>query len=424
MTGPTRRQLLAGLAVLGLQGLAGTRVRAATASAKLVVVGGGFGGATAARSLKRLLPGAKVTLVEPNARYTACPFSNLVVAGQRELSAQEFSYDALAAEGITVAHDAAADVDPVKRTITLGGGAQLPYDRLVLSPGIDFRWGALPGYDQDAVERLPHAWKAGPQSTLLRDQLQAMPEGGVFALSITAAPFRCPPGPYERASLVAEYLSRNNPRAKLLLLDSNERFSKQSLFQLAWDKRYGDRVEWRSASNDGRVTRVDADSMQLFTDFETIRADVINVVPPQKAGAIADRAGVSDATGWCPVDARDFSSTLQANVHVIGDATIAAPMPKSAFSANAQAKVCAVQIARGLSGLDVTATTLANTCYSFLSPSEAISVSGVYRSDDGLFSNVPGAGGVSPLEPAAGFPQREADQARAWFTRITEETFG
>jgi NADPH-dependent 2,4-dienoyl-CoA reductase/sulfur reductase-like enzyme len=223
---------------------------------------------------------------------------------------------------------------------------------------------------------------------------------------------------------VAEYLSRNNPTAKLLILDSNERFSKQSLFQSAWDQRYGDMVEWRSASNDGRVTRVDADSMQLFTDFEDIRADVINVVPPQQAGGIAARAGVADATGWCPIDARDFSSTLQANVHVIGDATIAAPMPKSAFSANAQAKICAIQIARSLAGLDVEATTLANTCYSFLSPDEAISVSGVYRSDQGRFSNVAGAGGVSPLQPEAGFPEREAGQARAWFARITRETFG
>lgn len=424
MTGPTRRQLLTGLAALGLQGLAGAGVQAAVSPVRLVVVGGGFGGATAARSLKRLLPGAKVTLVEPKERYTACPFSNLVVAGQRELVQQQFSYDALAREGIGVARDAASDVDTASRKVTLAGGAQLPYDRLVLSPGIDFRWGALEGYGRDAVERLPHAWKAGVQSTLLRDQLLAMPAGGVFALSITAAPFRCPPGPYERASLVAEYLSRNNPTAKLLILDSNERFSKQSLFQSAWDQRYGEIVEWRSASNDGRVTRVDADSMQLFTDFEDIRADVINVVPPQKAGAIAARAGVADATGWCPIDARDFSSTLQANVHVIGDATIAAPMPKSAFSANAQAKICAIQIARSLAGLDVEATTLANTCYSFLSPDEAISVSGVYRSDQGRFSNVPGAGGVSPLQSAAGFPEREANQARAWFTRITRETFG
>ena len=349
---------------------------------------------------------------------------HLVVGDQRDHGAQVISYGALATEGITVARDAATDVDTGRRRVKLAGGAQLPYDRLVLSPGIDIRWGALPGYTEDVVTRMPHAWKGGTQSTLLRDQLKAMPAGGVFALSVTAAPFRCPPGPYERASLVADYLSRNNPTAKLLILDSNEQFSKQTLFQSAWDRRYGDRVEWRSASNDGRVRRVDANSLQLFTDFEDIRADVINVVPPQKAGAIAERAGVADATGWCPVDARDFSSTLQPDVHVIGDAIIAAPMPKSAFSANAQAKVCAIQIARSLAGLEVEATTLANTCYSFLSPVEAISIAGVYRSDEGRFSTVPGAGGISPINPPEGFPEREADQARAWFSGITTEAFG
>lgn len=424
MSALTRRRLLASLALLGLQGLLHGRVRAAVQPARLVVIGGGFGGATAARSLKQFLPDAEVTLVEPGDTYTACPFSNLVVAGQRGLSQQTFRYAALRDQGIRIARDTATAVDAGLRTVTLAGGEQLAYDKLVLSPGIDFRWNTLAGYDREAANRMPHAWRAGRQTTLLRDQLQAMPDGGVVAISVTAAPFRCPPGPYERASLVAGFLTRHKPRAKLLVLDSNERFSKQALFQRDWATRYGDRLEWRGASDDGRVTRVDAESMRLFTDFEDIRADVVNVVPPQKAGTIAERAGVTDATGWCPVDARDFASTRQPDIHVIGDASIAAPMPKSAFSANAQAKVCAIQIARRLSGLDVDGTTLANTCYSFLSADEAISVSGVYRSDGGRFSNVPGAGGVSPMNPDKGFAQREAEQARAWYTQITREAFG
>lgn len=420
----TRRQLVSALALLGLQGLNLPRVQAATASSRLVVVGGGFGGATAARTLKRLLPTASVTLVEPGEHYTACPFSNLVVAGQRDLASQVFGYKALAREGITVAQAAATDVDTATQTVTLSGGDTLAYDRLVLSPGIDFRWGELAGYGPDAVARMPHAWKAGSQTTQLRDQLRAMPDGGTAVISVTAAPFRCPPGPYERASLIADYFKREKPRSKLLVLDSNERFSKQSLFQQEWSSRYGDTVEWRSASMDGRVTRVDSSTLQVFTDFEQIKADVVNVVPPQRAGTIAQRAGVADDTGWCPIDARDFASTLQPGVHVIGDATIAAPMPKSAFSANAQAKVCAIQVARALSGLASEATTLANTCYSFLDSTSAISVAGVYRNDGGVFSNVAGAGGVSSALAGDDVRAQEAAQARDWYARITEEAFG
>ena len=251
-----------------------------------------------------------------------------------------------------------------------------------------------------------------------------MPDGGTAVISVTAAPFRCPPGPYERASLIADYFKREKPRSKLLVLDSNERFSKQSLFQQEWSSRYGDTVEWRSASMDGRVTRVDSSTLQVFTDFEQIKADVVNVVPPQRAGTIAQRAGVADDTGWCPIDARDFASTLQPGVHVIGDATIAAPMPKSAFSANAQAKVCAIQVARALSGLASEATTLANTCYSFLDSTSAISVAGVYRNDGGVFSNVAGAGGVSSALAGDDDRAQEAAQARDWYARITEEAFG
>ncbi len=422
--GISRRTLLASLPALGLGGLLLPSARAAAAGARIVVVGGGFGGATAARFLNRLLPDADITLVEASKTYTACPFSNLVVAGYRELAAQTFGYSALTAEGLTVAEARATDVDTAGRTVTLSTGAKLPYDRLVLSPGIDLRWGALDGYTEATAQRLPHAWKAGSQTLLLREQLRDMPDSGVVLMSVTAAPFRCPPGPYERASLIASYLAKHKPRSKLIILDSNDKFSKQPLFLDGWREQYGDLIEWRSASNFGQVIRVDADAMQLHTDFDTERGDVINVVPPQHAGDIAHRAGVTDATGWCPIDATSFESTQVAGVHVIGDATIAAPMPKSAFSANQQAKVCAIQVARMLTGLAPEPTTLANTCYSYVNERDAISVSGVYSSAGGQFSNVAGAGGISPLDAADELRQREGRHAADWFAAITGETFG
>ncbi len=420
---PSRRELLQALASLGLGALLSPAVRARTSRAGIVVVGGGFGGATAARFLARLLPAATITLVEASRDYVACPFSNLVVAGLRELDAQTFRYGALSAEGIRVAHARATGVDARKRTVTLDSGASLSYDRLILAPGIDLKWGALEGYTAKAAERMPHAWKAGLQTLLLREQLQAMPEGGVVLMSVTAAPYRCPPGPYERASLIAAYLKQHNPRAKLIILDSNDSFSKQPLFQAAWQKHYGDMIEWRSASNFGRVIRADARAMQLHTDFDTESGNVINVVPPQQAGRIARLAGAVDATGWCPIDATSYESTLVQDVHVIGDATIAAPMPKSAFSANQQAKVCAIQVARLLGGQAPEPTTLANTCYSYITPDSAISVAGVYSSAGGRFSNVEGAGGISPLDAAPAFRQREGRHAQDWYNAITRESF-
>ncbi len=419
----SRRQLLAsGLAFSA--GLSLPRLACATRPAKLVVLGGGFGGATAARYLKRLLPSAEVSLVEPNEEYVSCPFSNLVISGLRDLSAQIFRYEALSREGIRVVRAMATDVAAASRTVTLSTGDKLPFDRLVMSPGISFRWDALEGYGESTAKVMPHAWKAGLQTVLLQQQLKAMPDGGVVLISVPPAPFRCPPGPYERASLIAHYLKREKPRSKLILLDSNARFSKQPLFTDAWQTHYGSMVEWRGASDFGGVTRVDAGAMQLHTDFDVERGDVINVIPPQQAGEIAKRAGVADATGWCPVNAISFESRLVPGIHVVGDATIAAPMPKSAFAANQQAKVCAIQVARMLSDLAPQATTLANTCYSYTTAETAISVSGVYRSDDGNFQNVLGAGGMSPADDQSGLAAREAIQAVDWFSAITRETFG
>jgi sulfide dehydrogenase [flavocytochrome c] flavoprotein chain len=418
-----RRRLIAGIGVLAGTGLLPLSAFAKT-RARVVIIGGGFGGATAARMLRDLLPSANITLLEPNATYSACPFSNLVIGDTRAITDQNFSYEALRRSGIAVIAERATAVDPVARTVTSGDGRTLTYDRLILSPGIDFRWNAIERYDAAAADQMPHAWKAGSGTLRLRDQLVAMDDGGLVVMSVPAPPFRCPPGPYERASLIANYLKKHKPNSKLLILDSQDTFSKMPLFMEAWETHYPDHLEWRAASQDGRVIGVDPTTLTLSTDFEDIRANVANVIPPQKAGEIASRAGVVDATGWCPINAISFESALQPGIHVIGDATIAAPMPKSAFSANLQAKVCAIAVARLLSEMDAQSTVLANTCYSFITPDEAVSIAGVYSNEGGKFTNIEGAGGLSPLGAGADVRKAEAAQADAWFAAITGEAFG
>jgi sulfide dehydrogenase [flavocytochrome c] flavoprotein chain len=306
----------------------------------------------------------------------------------------------------------------------LADGWSLAYDRLVLAPGIDIRWDALPGYDEAAAELVPHAWKAGEQTLLLRAQLEAMADGGTVVISAPANPFRCPPGPYERASLIAYYLKTKKPRSKLIVLDAKDGFSKQRLFQAAWQQLYPGLLEWVSLSNGGRVTSVDAKTRTLDTDFATYRADVANVIPPQRAGHIADMAGVSDQTGWCPVDPVTFESRLQPGIHVIGDAAIAGAMPKSAFAANAQAKVCAAAIAALLKDETPFPPKLINTCYSLVAPDYGISIAGVYHPVNGQLADVEGAGGVSPLDAPPDFRALEASYAEAWFRTITAQTFG
>ena len=419
----SRRDLIIALSGTGL--LAAMPMKAsAQVKARLVIVGGGFGGATAARFLKALLPNASITLIEANPEYYACPFSNLVVAGLRDLSAQRFSYEALAAQGIEIVLDRAVDVDPASRTVQTALGQTFDYDKLILSPGIDFRWNEIEGYDETAAEVMPHAWKAGLQTTLLQKQLNDMEDGGVVVMSVPPAPFRCPPGPYERASLIAQYLKTHKPKSKLIILDAQDKFSKQPLFEEAWSSLYPDHVERFGASEFGRVVSVSPSSMTLSTEFEDVQADVANVIPPQQAGAIAHHAGVADMTGWCPIDPLTFNSTLQPDIHVIGDATIASPMPKSAFSANLQAKLCAMQLARVLAGDSPQPTTLTNTCYSYTSDNTAVSITGVYTNDGGSLHSVDGAGGLSPLDADPIVRQNEALQAKTWFRTITRQTFG
>jgi NADPH-dependent 2,4-dienoyl-CoA reductase/sulfur reductase-like enzyme len=308
--------------------------------------------------------------------------------------------------------------------VTLADGTKLSYDRLIVAPGIDIRWGALPGYDEAAAERMPHAWKAGPQTVLLRRQLDAMDDGGLVVISAPANPFRCPPGPYERASLIAWHLKTKKPRSKLIVLDAKDAFSKQKLFQNAWTELYPGLIEWVPLSAGGKVVSVDPAALTLTTDFETYKPAVANVIPPQRAGRVAESAGIADRTGWCPIDPATFASTLQPNIHVVGDAAIAGAMPKSAFAANAQAKVCAAAVAALLAANSAVSPKLINVCYSLAAPEYGFSIAGVYHPANGKLADVEGAGGTSPLNAPSGTRKEEALLGDAWFRTITAEVFG
>lgn len=421
----SRRGALNTLAASGLTLAMPALVRAQSAAARVVVVGGGFGGATAARYLKLRAPGVQVTLVEPSPRFYTCPFSNLYLAGLRDWESLGHGYDGLRAAGIEVIQAAAQDVDGAGRTVTLSTGEKLAWDRLVLSPGIDMRWNALAGYDEAAAQRAPHAWKAGPQTQLLRRQLEAMPDGGTFVMVIPDNPFRCPPGPYERAALVAHYFKQHKPRSKVLLLDAKDNFSKKPLFLQGWKALYGQMVEWVGLADDGRVTSVDARTLTVQTAFgETHQADVLNVIPPQKAGWIAERAGVVDASGWVPVKPESFETTRVPGIYALGDATLAAPMPKSAFAANMQGKMAAAAIAAELTGRPLPPAAYANTCYSLLAPGYGISVAGVYRPEQGKLIEVAGSGGISPLDATPALRTAEAAYGDAWYAAISADTWG
>lgn len=417
----TRREALRGGAASVLLPLPAIAQRAPPG---VVVVGGGFAGATCARSIKALEPNAQVTLVEASPVFTACPFSNGVIAGLRTLEEQRFNYDALAGAGVGVVLQFAAKVDPQARSVTMGDDTALPYDRLVLAPGIDIRWDGLAGYDEAASATMPHAWKAGEQTLLLRRQLEAMDDGGLVVIAAPANPFRCPPGPYERASLIAWYLKTRKPKSKIVILDAKDAFSKQGLFLAGWRELYGEMIEWVKLSAGGKVTAVEPATNTLVTDFARYDAKVANVIPPQQAGRIAAIAGVADRTGWCPIDPVSFESRLQPGIHVIGDAIIAGGMPKSAFAANAQAKVCAAAVVSLLRGAAPESPKLINTCYSLVAPDYGISVAGVYRPANGLLVDVEGAGGVSAANATRDSRELEARYAEAWFRTVTAEVFG
>jgi NADPH-dependent 2,4-dienoyl-CoA reductase/sulfur reductase-like enzyme len=386
------------------------------------VIGGGFGGASCARELRRIDPKLQVTLVEPNKTFTACPFSNEVLAGLREPKTQQFGYDKIAAAGINIVAQAAAKIDATARTVGLADGSTLGYDRLVLSPGIDLRFDAMPGYDEIAAAKMPHAWKAGEQTALLRGQLEAMADGGVVVLAVPAAPLRCPPAPYERASLIAHYLKAQKPRSKIILLDAKDDFPQQRLFESAWKAMYDGMIERVSLSQGGRVVSVDPATNSVVTDFGNYTAAVANVIPPQKAGRIAEIAGAADHTGWCPVDPVTFASKLVPNIHVIGDACISGGIPKSASAANAEAKACAAAVAALIAGNTPGVPRLYGACYNTVAPDYAFSLSGIYQPKDGQFAEIEVH--TSPLDAPPELRRREAKDAQGWFKTITVDTFG
>lgn len=419
---PTRRDIARGL-VASAASLAFPHPSFAQGAARVVVIGGGFGGAGCARALRHVDPKLQVTLIEPKTFYFACPFSNEAIAGLREFEAQQFRYDRIAADGVTVVAQTAVKVDAQARTVGLADGSSLGYDRLVLSPGIGLRFDALPGYDEAAASKMPHAWIAGEQTLLLRRQLEAMDDGGLVVLAVPAAPLRCPPAPYERASLIAHYLKSKKPRSKILILDAKDSFSQQRLFEQAWKELYPDMIERIALSQGGRVTSVEPATNGIVTDFGNYTADVANVIPPQKAGRIAEIAGAADHTGWCPIDPVTFESKLVPNIHVIGDACIAGAIPKSASAANAQAKACAAAVVSLLAGKTPEPPRLTGACFNTVAPGYAFSLTGVYAPKDGLFNEVEG-GGTSPLGAPPEVRAQEAATALAWFTTITADTFG
>ncbi|MCA3392583.1 MAG: FAD-dependent oxidoreductase [Roseomonas sp.] len=427
----SRRAFLAAAALPAA--LAAPRIAHAQAGAgRVVIIGGGFGGASAARFARDNFPSLDITLIERSRSFTTCPYGNLVLAGRRDMNSITFGYEKLAARGVRVVHQSVVAVDAGAKQVRLADGAQVPYDRLIMSPGIDLRWGAIEGYDEAASERMPHGWVPSLQPiSLLRRQLEAMPDGGNFIMVIPDNPFRCPPGPYERISMVAEYLKRAKPRSKLIALDAKNGFSKQPLLQDAWAELYPGIIEWRGASNDGRVTRVNAAAMEVETEFgEKLKGAVVNVIPPQMAAKIARDAGLANQSGWCPIKPATLESTQVEGIHVLGDATIAAPMPKSGFIASSHAKHAVACIAASLAGRAPPAATFFNTCYSHVGPDYGISIVGVFRPGANGFAEVEGSGGVSPRNATLSAERRrehrqlEALYADGWYESITGEMFG
>jgi sulfide dehydrogenase [flavocytochrome c] flavoprotein subunit len=398
------------------------------ATRRVVVVGGGVGGATVAKYLRKLDSNIAVTLIEAKPNYTSCFMSNEVLSGERTLDSLTFGYDGLRRYGVEVVIDRVVGIDPVKKTMQTAGGKGFNYDACVVSPGVDFKWGAIEGYSkQIAEETIPHAWYAGPQTQLLRRQIQAMPDGGWVIIVAPPNPYKCPPGPYERTSQIAMYCKHHKPRAKIIILDPKSKFSKMGLFTEGWRKLYGygtdnSMIEWVGGADGGMVESVDPTTLTLETEIDEFQGDVINIIPPQKAGAIAFAADLVDGD-WCPVDKRTFESSRHKDIYVLGDASSAARMPKSAYAANSQAKVAAAAIVARFHGLEPGDPTFVNTCYSVVGEDFGISVAAVYGLDGGTNTIVPikGAGGLSPANASPEIRKREVSYAHSWFKNVIND---
>ncbi|WP_373507218.1 FCSD flavin-binding domain-containing protein [Thiocapsa sp.] len=421
-------------------GLVGAPHLALGATHKVVIVGGGTGGATAAKYIKMADSSIDVTVIEPNKEYITCYLSNEVLGGERTLDSLKVGYDGLKAHGINLVHDTATGIDAEKKVVKTAGGTEFGFDRCIVAPGVQLLYDKVEGYSEEASQKLPHAWKAGEQTMILRKQLEDMADGGVVVISAPANPFRCPPGPYERASQIAHYFKANKPKSKVIILDAKQAFSKQGLFTKAWERLYGygtdnALIEWRPGP-DAAVASVNVDDMTVETGFgDEIKAAIINIIPPQRAGEIAQVSGLADDSGWCPVDPKSFESKLQSGVHVIGDACIAGAMPKSAYSANSQAKVAAAAVVAMLKGEEPGTPSYVNTCYSIVGTDYGISVAGVYRlsADGSAIEDVKfigedgkevAAGGVTPADAPDWALAREVQYAYSWYKNIVGDSFG
>ncbi len=440
MSNVTRRNFMIAAGVAGVAGALGYQLNTGRESQKapappplpkkVVVLGGGAGGAIAAKYLRILDPTIEVTLIEQNKDYYTCFMSNEVLSGEKPIDDIKFGYDGLNQYGIKMVYDRATGIDPVSKKVSLQDGTTLSYDRLVVSPGIAFKWGTIEGYDESVIDKIPHAWKAGSQTVILRKQLEAMNDGGTVIIAVPPKPFRCPPGPYERASQIAHYLKHYKPKSKILIFDANQAFSKQALFTQGWEKLYGfgtdnSMIEWIPLEDGGNVVGLDAANKTIRAgDFEDEHtADVINLIPPQTAGKIAIDSGLANDSGWCPVNQKTFESSLHQDIHLIGDACIAGKMPKSAHAANSQAKVCAIAIVSALQGKEMPTPSYGNTCYSIVGEDFAVSVAAVYHLDGDTIKPVKGAAGPSPLDASAEDRKREVAYAKSWFKNITQEMF-
>ena len=392
------------------------------AKPRVVVVGGGAGGATAARYIAKDSKGAvDVTLVEPTRTYYTCFFSNLYLGGVKEFDDIGHTYGKLAASGINVVHDWAIGVDRDKKMVSLAGGSALPYDKLILSPGIDFVEGAVEGWNLSSQNAMPHAYKAGSQSELLKAQIMAMPQGGTYAMVAPPNPYRCPPGPYERVSMVAHYLSQHNPTAKIIVADPKPKFSKMALFQEGWNAHYSGMIDWIGSEFGGANAAVDPNAMTVSIDGELIKVDACNVIPAMKAGRIAAIAGVTDGN-WAPVNAADMSTKADKDVYVLGDASQQGDMPKSGFSANSQAKVCANAVRGALTGSKIFPAKFANTCWSLINADDGVKVGATYKATDEKIAKVDGF--ISKTGETADIRKQTYLESEDWYTGITSDMFG
>jgi len=425
----TRRGFIQTAGAATAVGMVGVPFIAKGAGKKVVVVGGGTGGATAAKYIRLADPSLDVTLIEPNKEYYTCYLSNEVLSGDRSLASIRFGYDGLRKHGVKVVHEMATGIDANARKVMTSGGGSFSYDRCVVAPGVDFRWDTIEGYDASVARKIPHAWKAGQQTATLRSQLTSMPNGGTVVIAAPPNPFRCPPGPYERASQIAMYLQREKPKSKVIILDAKPKFSKQGLFKAAWTKLYGfgtDNaiIEWHGQQEEAGVVEVNAATKTVTTGFgDEIKADVLNIIPAQKAGEIAQAAGLTNDKGWCPIDLGTFESKIHAGIHVIGDASIATGMPKSGYSANSQAKVCAASVVAMLKGQEPGTPSYINTCYSIAGKDYAFSVAAVYRLADDRSKITAVSAGLTPGDASPEQLAREVQYAYSWYENITSDIF-